>query len=109
LAPTETAKNIPAPPPRRMASKAGNSAVRTPSNASRVSVQRKEASSTTAVTGVPAPPAPPPRRKRESAEIAQRAASDETAQAPSNDILADLTAFQAEIDALRAKAAEGSG
>ena len=107
--PRSTASPVPPPPPRRMASKAGNSVVRTPSTASRSSVQQKEYST----LNTSAPPAPPRRRglgnKRESTEVVQRSGSDGSAQAESSDMLADLAAFQAEIDALRARTGQQPG
>lgn len=110
------------PPPRRNPSKSG-SHIRSPSNASSNSIPRAEG-------GVP-PPAPPPRRgaapKRNSlgddyrkqsdqsqgSETSSLKHSDETAKnsaspaEPQRDMLADLAALQAEVDALRAKAGHG--
>lgn len=100
---------------------------RTPSNASHASISRSEAQSGSAAP--PAPPAPPPRRavgskgegldggtRRRSSQNSLESArsgslskptlpseSEEAVQEqpPQSDILADMTAFQAEIDALR--------
>ncbi len=95
-APTlEQVKAVPPPPPRRMASRAGSSMTRTSSTASRSSIQRSDA-----------PPAPPPRRaRRESSDLESNAVNEATTNAEtSTDILADMSAFQAEIEALRRKA-----
>ncbi|KAM0716147.1 hypothetical protein Q7P37_008661 [Cladosporium fusiforme] len=112
------------PPPRRNPSKSGSHA-RSPSNASSNSIPRMEG-------GAP-PPAPPPRRgaapKRNSigdeykkshdqsqgSETSSLRQIDEAAKdsAPlaepqqQRDMLADLAALQAEVDALRAKAGHG--
>ncbi|KAK5172989.1 uncharacterized protein LTR77_003111 [Saxophila tyrrhenica] len=109
----ESTKIMPPPPPRRTASKAGSSMHRSPSAASHSSVQRKENSTPSAA----APPAPPPRRgvgsaKRESLDAERTGSGQSGVASPSKemerDVLADMTAFQAEIDALRKKA-EGAG
>lgn len=115
-------KPIPPPPPRRMASKAGNSVKRTPSTASsRSSTQKREASGGgNSSVPIAAPVPPPPRRgvgaKRESVEVSSvssvsqvenglvASAVASTGGDETRDVLADLTAFQAEIDALRARA-----
>lgn len=113
-------KQMPPPPPRRMVSKAGNSVNRTPSSASsHSSTQKRDPSGSGMSSSIaaPAPAPPPPRRgvgaKRESTEVAfaQQPENEAVASiAPSKgdgetrDVLADLTAFQAEIDALRARA-----
>lgn len=116
-------KPIPPPPPRRTHSKTA-SITRTSSNASRTSIPR---------SGDNAPPAPPPRRGagsgRNSLEGASRRLSGQDyrrtsgqsdasslqqvdegeapQQPPQRDMLADLAALQAEVDALRAKAGQG--
>jgi hypothetical protein len=112
------------PPPRRNPSKSGSSHIRSSSNASSHSIPRHEG-------GAP-PPAPPPRRgagtarssmsehgyRRSSVHSVGSDASslrqiDEGAQAeappkqPERDIMADLAALQAEVDALRAGAGHG--
>ncbi|KAK3677244.1 hypothetical protein LTR78_002782 [Recurvomyces mirabilis] len=144
-------KGMPPPLPRRMPSQRGSSAVRTSSNASRVSLPRSDSFTMSAAHGN-APPAPPPRRtagsKRDSMEngppnsMSNRRPSHENrrssgqsfgsdrepslhslqqVQEPEHgedlspaggevkstqpDYLADLDAFQKEIDALRAQAA----
>ena len=108
------------PPPRRNPSKSG-SHHRSSSNASSNSIPRHEG-------GAP-PPAPPPRRgaapKRSSMEhrkpsdtslgsetsslrqIDEGAAGEAPPQEPQRDMLADLAALQAEVDALRAQAGQG--
>ncbi|KAK3054851.1 hypothetical protein LTR09_004009 [Extremus antarcticus] len=103
----ESAKPMPPPPPRRMASKAGNSVNRSTSTASHSSVQRKENTSSNAT-----PPAPPPRRgKRESMDIDRRSSGQSGVMSPNKeterDVLADMSAFQAEIEALRKRAGPG--
>ncbi|WPG97337.1 Hypothetical protein R9X50_00011100 [Acrodontium crateriforme] len=148
--------SIPPPPPRRTMSKSSSPANRTPSTASRNSIQRNDAS--IPATGTPnppsGPPVPPPRRaasKRDSALLSNHTPIPSSAYTKSarrqsahsigsegsasfisiphdanehkpspyskptdpiqehqeekpneRDILADMSAFQAEIDALRA-------
>lgn len=112
------------PPPRRNPSKSGSSHIRSSSNASSHSIPRHEG-------GAP-PPAPPPRRgagtarssmsehgyRRSSVHSVGSDASslrqiDEGTHAeappeqPERDIMADLAALQAEVDALRAGAGHG--
>lgn len=113
----------PAPAPRRHPStKTGSAMHRTPSNASH--------HSTLSHTSPAPPPAPPPRRaagsKRESLDgdarrlssqnsfesarsgsLSKPPVESEEAKAPESDILADMSAFQAEIDALRKQAETG--
>lgn len=121
-------KSMPPPPPRRNTSKIGNALHRTSSNASRSSVSRVEPSTR---QNENAPPAPPPRRgKRDSMDGNRRSSglsdqggplgplskigadaeavvSPSAESAASRDILADMSAFQAEIDALRARSQGG--
>ena len=130
-APSSELKQMPPPPPRRHASQRGSAADRTPSAASRTSLPREDSSNAIQPSSA-APPAPPPRRggpKRNSldnrrsseqslngsersageslAHVAEPADSQEPT--PERDMLADLDAFQKEIDALRAQAAGSAG
>ena len=121
--PVSDNKPIP-PPPRRNPSKPGSSHIRSSSNASSHSIPRHEG-------GAP-PPAPPPRRgagtarssmsengyRRSSVhsvgsdasslrQIGGGAHAEEPPKQPERDIMADLAALQAEVDALRAGAGHG--
>jgi hypothetical protein len=112
------------PPPRRNTSKSGSSHIRSSSNASSHSIPRLEG-------GAP-PPAPPPRRgaapvRNNFGEYSHRRSSQQslasetsslrqidegrsdvaTPKEPQRDIMADLAALQAEVDALRAGAGHG--
>ena len=121
---------VPPPPPRRNQAKAGNTVTRSPSAATRSSEMKNDQYFPSNSTAAPLPP--PPRRgvtaKRDSMD-SQRRASGQSSQSErstslsnvngaikpveadrkqsdsaSRDILADMDAFQAEIEALRVKA-----
>jgi hypothetical protein len=116
--PMSESKPMP-PPPRRNLSKGSSSHIRSSSNASGHSIQRHESGGT-------APPAPPPRRgaARESKirrpsehslgsdtsslrQVSESANDGAPPKEPQRDIMADLAALQAEVDALRANAGHG--
>jgi hypothetical protein len=116
--PMSESKPMP-PPPRRNLSKSSSSHIRSSSNASGHSIQRHE-------SGGAAPPAPPPRRgaARESKtrRPSEHSLGSDTSslrqvegatpdvappKEPQRDIMADLAALQAEVDALRANAGHG--